>query len=44
MLKLCTDNGVMIAALASQLIAAGVQPSDLSVGVDPSLGAEIPSV
>ena len=43
-LKLCTDNGVMIAALASQLIAAGVQPSDLSVGVDPSLGVEIPSV
>lgn len=42
--KLCTDNGVMIAAVASQLIHEGAQPSDLSVGTDTSLEVEIPLV
>ncbi|CAB0636265.1 tRNA (adenosine(37)-N6)-threonylcarbamoyltransferase complex transferase subunit TsaD [Corynebacterium diphtheriae] len=39
--KLCTDNGVMIAAVASQLIHEGAQPSGLSVGTDTSLEVEI---
>lgn len=42
--KLCTDNGVMIAAAASQLIHEGAQPSGLSVGTDTSLEVEIPLV
>lgn len=42
--KLCTDNGVMIAALAAQLIHQGAQPSDLSVGTDTQLEVETPLV
>lgn len=42
--KLCTDNGVMIAVVASQLIHEGAQPSGLSVGTDTSLEVEIPLV
>ncbi|MCQ9352210.1 tRNA (adenosine(37)-N6)-threonylcarbamoyltransferase complex transferase subunit TsaD [Corynebacterium sp. 153RC1] len=42
--SLCTDNGVMIAALAGQLIAEGAQPSPLSVGTDTSLEVETPIV
>ncbi|CAB0633204.1 tRNA (adenosine(37)-N6)-threonylcarbamoyltransferase complex transferase subunit TsaD [Corynebacterium diphtheriae] len=42
--KLCTDNGVMIAAVASQLIHEGAQPSGLSVGTDTSLEVEMPLV
>lgn len=41
---LCTDNGVMIAALAAQLIHEGAQPSTLSIGTDTSLEVEIPLV
>ncbi|OIR40701.1 tRNA (adenosine(37)-N6)-threonylcarbamoyltransferase complex transferase subunit TsaD [Corynebacterium sp. NML140438] len=41
---LCTDNGVMIAALAGQLIHEGAQPSALSVATDTSLEVEIPLV
>lgn len=41
-LRLCTDNGVMIAALASQLIAEGTQPSGLGVGTDTSMDVELP--
>lgn len=41
---LCTDNGVMIAALASQLIASGAEPSALSVATDPGLEVETPVV
>lgn len=41
---LCTDNGVMIAALAAQLIHEGAGASELSVGTDPSLEVEIPLV
>ncbi len=36
-LKLCTDNGAMIAALAAQLIAAGHSPSGLGFGADSTL-------
>lgn len=42
--KLCTDNGVMIAALAGQLIHEGATPSDLGVGTDTSLEVEVPLV
>ncbi|WIM68157.1 tRNA (adenosine(37)-N6)-threonylcarbamoyltransferase complex transferase subunit TsaD [Corynebacterium breve] len=42
--KLCTDNGVMIAALAAQLIHEGAQPSDLGVATDTSLEVEVPLV
>lgn len=42
--KLCTDNGVMIVAVASQLIHEGAQPSGLSVGTDTSLEVETPLV
>lgn len=42
--KLCTDNGVMIAALAAQRIHEGAEPSSLLVGCDPSLEVEIPQV
>jgi len=36
-LSLCTDNGAMIAALASQLIMSGRRPSTLAFGADSTL-------
>ena len=36
-LSLCTDNGAMIAALASELIMAGREPSTLAFGADSTL-------
>ena len=36
-LSLCTDNGAMIAALASELIMAGRPPSTLDFGADSTL-------
>lgn len=36
-LRLCTDNGAMIASLAAQLIMAGHPPSSLDVGADSTL-------
>ena len=42
--KLCTDNGVMIAALAGQLIHEGARPSSLSTATDTSLEVETPLV
>lgn len=42
--QLCTDNGVMIAALAAQLIYEGAEPSGYAVGTDPSLEVETPLV
>ncbi|WP_080793528.1 tRNA (adenosine(37)-N6)-threonylcarbamoyltransferase complex transferase subunit TsaD [Corynebacterium pacaense] len=41
---LCTDNGVMIAALAAQLIHEGATASSMSVGTDPSLPVSTPQV
>jgi N6-L-threonylcarbamoyladenine synthase len=35
--RLCTDNGVMIAALGVHVIAGGAKPSALTVATDPSL-------
>ena len=43
-LALCTDNGVMVAALAAQLIHEGAQPSDLGVGTDTTLDVAVPLV
>ncbi|SQG51804.1 O-sialoglycoprotein endopeptidase [Corynebacterium ulcerans] len=42
--KLCTDNGVMIAAVAAQLIHEGAPQSGLNIGTDTSLEVEIPLV
>ncbi|AKK02363.1 tRNA (adenosine(37)-N6)-threonylcarbamoyltransferase complex transferase subunit TsaD [Corynebacterium epidermidicanis] len=42
--KLCTDNGVMIAALGAQRVFEGHEPSGLSIGCDPSLEVEVPQV
>ncbi len=42
--ELCTDNGVMIAALAAQLIFEGAKPSDWTVGTDSALEVETPLV
>lgn len=39
-LKLCTDNGAMIAALGAQLVMAGRTPSTLEFGVDSTLSVE----
>ncbi|MET8650268.1 tRNA (adenosine(37)-N6)-threonylcarbamoyltransferase complex transferase subunit TsaD [Nocardia aurea] len=35
--RLCTDNGVMIAALGAHVIAGGASPSELTVATDPGL-------
>ncbi|GGC85742.1 tRNA N6-adenosine threonylcarbamoyltransferase [Tersicoccus solisilvae] len=35
-LRLCTDNGAMVAALGAQLVAAGAAPSGLGFGADSS--------
>ena len=43
-LRLCTDNGVMIAALAAQLVRNGAGASALNVGTDASLEVEVPQV
>ncbi|MCS4531480.1 tRNA (adenosine(37)-N6)-threonylcarbamoyltransferase complex transferase subunit TsaD [Corynebacterium sp. ES2730-CONJ] len=40
--ELCTDNGLMIAALACQLIVESASPSAWTVGTDTSLEVEIP--
>ena len=36
-LRLCTDNGAMIAAFAAHLVAAGAAPSPLEAATDPGL-------
>jgi N6-L-threonylcarbamoyladenine synthase len=36
-IRYCTDNGAMIAALGSAVVAAGVAPSRLDIGVDSSM-------
>jgi N6-L-threonylcarbamoyladenine synthase len=35
--KLCTDNGAMVAALGSHLVAAGVAPSRLDLPADSAM-------
>jgi N6-L-threonylcarbamoyladenine synthase len=39
--RLCTDNGAMVAALGSRLVAAGVEPSAPDFGADSSLPIEV---
>jgi N6-L-threonylcarbamoyladenine synthase len=34
---LCTDNGAMVAALGSRLVAAGVAPSPLDLPADSAM-------
>ena len=43
-LKYCTDNGAMIAALGSAVVARGVEPSALTIGVNSSMPLETISV
>lgn len=43
-LRLCTDNGVMIAALAGQLIHEGAPASSLAAATVPGLSVETPLV
>ncbi|NMN96211.1 tRNA (adenosine(37)-N6)-threonylcarbamoyltransferase complex transferase subunit TsaD [Antrihabitans stalactiti] len=42
--RLCTDNGVMIAALGAHLVAGGAAPSELSAATDPGLSVAISQV
>lgn len=39
-MRLCTDNGVMIGAIAAHLIAAGAEPSGYGCATDPSMPVE----
>lgn len=39
--RLCTDNGVMIAALGAHVIAGGASPSPLTVATDPGLSVTV---
>jgi N6-L-threonylcarbamoyladenine synthase len=36
-MRLCTDNGAMVAALGAHLVSAGRQPSSLELAADPGL-------
>jgi N6-L-threonylcarbamoyladenine synthase len=42
--KLCTDNGAMVAALGSDLVAAGLQPSALDLPADSSMPVTLVTV
>ncbi|WP_281896354.1 tRNA (adenosine(37)-N6)-threonylcarbamoyltransferase complex transferase subunit TsaD [Phytohabitans aurantiacus] len=42
--KLCTDNGAMVAALGSHLVAAGVAPSRLNLPADSAMPLTVVSV
>ncbi|WP_280435796.1 tRNA (adenosine(37)-N6)-threonylcarbamoyltransferase complex transferase subunit TsaD [Nocardia carnea] len=42
--RLCTDNGVMIAALGAHMIGGGAEPSPLSVASDPGLPVSVSQV
>jgi N6-L-threonylcarbamoyladenine synthase len=39
--RLCTDNGAMVAALGSRLVASGVAPSPADLGADSSLPIDV---
>jgi N6-L-threonylcarbamoyladenine synthase len=41
--RLCTDNGAMVAALGSRLVASGVAPSSPDLGADSSLPIDVVS-
>jgi N6-L-threonylcarbamoyladenine synthase len=36
-MRLCTDNGAMIAAVGDLLVRAGAEPTDLSISARPSV-------
>jgi len=40
--RLCTDNGAMIATLGAAVVAAGRQPSPADFGADPGLPVTVP--
>ncbi|MBB1024004.1 Kae1-like domain-containing protein, partial [Dietzia sp. DQ12-76] len=42
--RLCTDNGAMVVAVASALLAAGAEPSSLTVAADPGLTVGVTQV
>lgn len=42
--RLCTDNGAMVVGVASALLAAGADPSPLTVAADPGLPVEVTQV
>jgi N6-L-threonylcarbamoyladenine synthase len=42
--RLCTDNGAMVAALGSRLVAAGVAPSRLELPADSALPVDVVTV
>ncbi|WP_280486206.1 tRNA (adenosine(37)-N6)-threonylcarbamoyltransferase complex transferase subunit TsaD [Nocardia farcinica] len=42
--RLCTDNGVMIAALGAHVIAGGARPSPLTVASDPGLPGSVSQI
>jgi N6-L-threonylcarbamoyladenine synthase len=44
-IRLCTDNGAMIAAVGDLLVRSGAEPSGLGIAADPSAvlhGAQLP--
>ncbi|MGW5640010.1 tRNA (adenosine(37)-N6)-threonylcarbamoyltransferase complex transferase subunit TsaD [Streptomyces sp. NPDC003832] len=43
-LRLCTDNGAMIAAVGDLLVSAGARPAPLNVSIDPSAPLEYASL
>ncbi|MFF0300503.1 tRNA (adenosine(37)-N6)-threonylcarbamoyltransferase complex transferase subunit TsaD [Streptomyces sp. NPDC004562] len=43
-LRLCTDNGAMIAAVGDLLVRAGAEPAPLDVSIDPSAPLEYASL
>ncbi|MDX3746426.1 tRNA (adenosine(37)-N6)-threonylcarbamoyltransferase complex transferase subunit TsaD [Streptomyces sp. AK08-02] len=43
-LRLCTDNGAMIAAVGDLLVRAGTEPAPLDVSIDPSAPLEYASL
>ncbi|GAA3665058.1 O-sialoglycoprotein endopeptidase [Yimella lutea] len=43
-IRLCTDNGAMVAALGAQVVARGLTPSSLDLGTDSSLPVSTVSV
>ena len=43
-MNLCTDNGAMVAALGAQLVADGVEPSDLNFSADPTQHVSLVSI